>query len=290
MLSLSLLSLTGCWTSKIYERDVGRPEVEVEQMLLPGPRRVDATVSRSGSTLELELSRGHRCRRIERTTVRRERVEETSLGAGTYVTGGIVGGLGLLTAVSADDPEPGVVLLGLSGLIFALAATGTGTEAKPLPPERSSEPGDLEPCAGEPIGNARVLVASAGLSHEGESDEAGRLVLQDVAPGPLRVLVDGQAAIVHERSTKTARRPKPESPPPAPAAPPSASPPASASLPAPSASPPVASAPPPVAPAPAPVKPPPAKLPPAKLPPPRDPSAPLPPPPPPPPGARVPAG
>lgn len=202
----ALLGSTGCVSTRTYERDAAAPTSQVDQVLLPARPHLEATVSRSDGPLHVALNYAMSCRRVETTTTRRERVERTRLGAGTYVSTGIFG-LSGMAALGSGEGGAAFVLLGVGGAILGLAAAATGETAAPIAPIRSQRPDGVEPCARTPVANTDVVVMSAGRSHEGTTDSNGRLELDGVAAGPLRVVVGGQQVVIIEQDAPFIRKP-----------------------------------------------------------------------------------
>lgn len=300
-LALCVPGLVGCLSTTTTERDFGPPDIRVEFVPLPDAPRFEAVATQQDGKLQLGLTRSEMCRRLEYTTVRRQRVESRKIGAGAIVPAAIFGGVGFM--LLGEDGSSGPLFIGVGGAILAIAAAATGSKTTELPPSQTLAEPTVARCRQRAAAGAEVLVVSAGVAHEGTSDSAGNLELDGLPPGPLRVLVEGQPATVREGRERPATPPLPTAEPPeasevdeplpedleepSPSAPPEGAQPGPQppSSPAPSQPPAKPVKPPP----PKPAKPPPTK--PAKPPPPGDPRTPvpLPPPPPPPPGAKVPA-
>lgn len=199
--AVALLGTCGCVRTTTSERDLGAPSSFVREDPLPGPPELEAVVSRSGGSLELELSRVRWCRRQEITKVRRVKVEESKLSAGTAVASSVVMGVGVI-AMS-------VAVFAVGGAFIGVGLLRSGTTTTELPEQESAAPGKRVVCQRAPAVGVVVRVTVDDALHQGISDERGKLSIADVERGRVRVAVDGET--VRARRGKQ-QRAKPQAP------------------------------------------------------------------------------
>lgn len=217
----SVTASVGCVSTQSSVREVAAPDVRVEHVPLPETRELEAEVRRDAGKLRLLLTESQRCRRLERTTVHRERVDRSRISSGTGITAGILGSIGLLEGVSGESSgSTPALLLGTSAAILAIAAARTGTTTTLLEPRETLAPTTLERCGHRPVPGTAVALVSAGIEHEGVTDASGELELEDVAEGPLRIVVARRSVKVRETSSARSPSVKPPAPAESPAPPP----------------------------------------------------------------------
>lgn len=197
--ALALLGTCGCVRTTTSERDLGAPSSFVREDPLPGPPELEAVVSRRGGSLELELSRVRWCRRQEITKVRRVKVEESKLSAGTAVASSVVMGVGVIAM--------NVALFAVGGAFIGVGLLRSGTTTTELPVQESAAPGKRVVCQRAPAAGVVVQVTVDDALHQGISDERGKLSIADVERGRVRVAVDGETVRARRGKQQRAKPP-----------------------------------------------------------------------------------
>ncbi|MBK8996478.1 MAG: hypothetical protein IPM35_12115 [Myxococcales bacterium] len=197
--AVALLGTCGCVRTTTSERDLGAPSSFVREDPLPGPPELEAVVSRSGGSLELELSRVRWCRRQEITKVRRVKVEESKLSAGTAVASSVVMGVGVIAM--------NVAVFAVGGAFIGVGLLRSGTTTTELPERESAAPGKRVVCQRAPAAGVVVQVTVDAALHQGVSDERGKLSIADVERGRVRVAVDGEPVRARRGEQQRAKPP-----------------------------------------------------------------------------------